>query len=123
MQQDDRLRAEVIMHLMCSMPVPILRLEARYGIDFASYFSAELQELNSYADAGLLTVDAQSIQVLPKGRLFVRAYSMVFDKLLEPGKRCPLFPPDLTQWPSLQTATILLPCFWSRRGRQVLAST
>ena len=28
MQQDDRLRAEVIMHLMCSMPVPILRLEA-----------------------------------------------------------------------------------------------
>jgi oxygen-independent coproporphyrinogen-3 oxidase len=89
MQQDDRLRAEVIMHLMCSMPVPIARLEARYGIDFASYFSSELQELHSYAQAGLLTVDSQSIQVLPKGRLFVRAYSMVFDKYLsqESGAR------------------------------------
>ena len=89
MQQDDRLRAEVIMHLMCSMPVPIVRLEARYGIDFASYFAGELQELNSYAEAGLLTVDSQSIQVTPKGRLFVRAYSMVFDKYLsqESGAR------------------------------------
>ena len=82
MQQDDRLRAEIIMNLMCSVPVRIARLEARYGIDFASYFATELQELHTYEDAGLVAVDGESIRVLAKGRLFVRALSMVFDKYL-----------------------------------------
>jgi oxygen-independent coproporphyrinogen III oxidase len=79
---DDVLRREVIMTLMCSMPVEFDVLNKRYGIQFVEYFAAELSQLQPYEAAGLITVDASSIQVTAKGRLFVRAVGMVFDKYL-----------------------------------------
>jgi oxygen-independent coproporphyrinogen III oxidase len=79
---DDVLRREVIMTLMCSMPVEFDVLNKRYGIQFVEYFAAELSQLQPYEAAGLITVDDSSIQVTAKGRLFVRAVGMVFDKYL-----------------------------------------
>ena len=38
--------------------------------------------LKPYEEAGLITIDASAIRVTPKGRLFVRASGMVFDKYL-----------------------------------------
>ena len=38
--------------------------------------------LQPYEEAGLIKVDAQRIQVTPKGRMFVRAVGMVFDQYL-----------------------------------------
>ena len=35
-----------------------------------------------YEDAGLITIDPEAIRVTSKGRLFVRASGMVFDKYL-----------------------------------------
>lgn len=79
---DDVLRRQVIMELMCSGPVDFAAINSAYGIDFRSYFAHELSQLQHYEDAELIKVDAHSIQVTPKGRMFVRAVGMVFDKYL-----------------------------------------
>ncbi len=70
------------MELMCSGPVDFAAINSAYGIDFRSYFAHELSQLQHYEDAELIKVDAHSIQVTPKGRMFVRAVGMVFDKYL-----------------------------------------
>jgi len=79
---DDVLRRQVIMALMCSGPVDFAAINETHGIDFNSYFAHELSQLQQYEDAELIKVDAHSIQVTPKGRMFVRAVAMVFDKYL-----------------------------------------
>lgn len=80
--QDDVLRREVIMTLMCSAPVEFSAIRRKYGVHFESYFAMELQQLRPYEEAGLIKVDSEGIKVTPKGRLFVRASGMVFDKFL-----------------------------------------
>lgn len=82
MDQDDALRGDVIMTLMCSMPVDFVLFNQRYGIDMAAYFATEIQALAPYVQAGLVHVDNEHIQVTAKGRLFVRAISMEFDRYL-----------------------------------------
>ncbi|NMM37645.1 MAG: oxygen-independent coproporphyrinogen III oxidase [Glaciimonas sp.] len=82
LSMDDVLRRQVIMELMCSGPVDFDAINRAYDIDFVSYFAPELGLLAQYEEAGLITVDARSIQVSAKGRLFVRAVGMVFDKYL-----------------------------------------
>jgi oxygen-independent coproporphyrinogen-3 oxidase len=79
---DDVLRRQVIMELMCSGPVNFDAINAAHGIDFKSYFADELLLLKQYEEAGLIVVDEQRISVTPKGRMFVRASGMVFDKHL-----------------------------------------
>lgn len=79
---DDVLRRQVIMELMCSGPVNFAAINQVHGIDFRSYFADELAQLQLYQDAGLIKVDDHSIAVTPKGRMFVRAVGMVFDKYL-----------------------------------------
>ncbi|MGG4774085.1 oxygen-independent coproporphyrinogen III oxidase [Paenalcaligenes sp. Me52] len=79
MTADDELRAEVIMQLMCSMPVDKALVSQRHGIDFDAYFGDELQRLSLFEDAGLIIVDERMLRVTDTGRLFVRGISMVFD--------------------------------------------
>ncbi|NYT61836.1 oxygen-independent coproporphyrinogen III oxidase [Alcaligenaceae bacterium] len=79
---DDVLRREVIMTLMCSMPVDFSAINQAHGIDFTSYFSPELLRLEPYEQAGLMQNTGQAILITAKGRLFVRAIGMVFDKYM-----------------------------------------
>jgi oxygen-independent coproporphyrinogen-3 oxidase len=79
---DDVLRRQVIMELMCSGPVDFAAINDAHGIDFLTYFSDELAQLQQYQDAELIQVDQNSIVVTAKGRMFVRAVGMVFDKYL-----------------------------------------
>ena len=79
---DDLMRRDIIMTLMCSAPVDFAAINAKYGVDFKHYFARELSLLAPYEEAGLITIDPQAIRVTPKGRLFVRASGMVFDKYL-----------------------------------------
>lgn len=82
MDQDDVLREEVIMALMCSMPIDFHSLSQRYDIDARRYFATELEALAPYKEAGLVLVDTDHMQITAKGRLFVRAISMEFDGYL-----------------------------------------
>lgn len=79
---DDVLRREVIMALMCSMPLDFAAINQTHGIDFVSYFAPELARLDQYEEAGLMRTTGQGITITPKGRLFVRAIGMVFDKYM-----------------------------------------
>src|SRR5690606_6171050 len=51
---DDVLRREVIMILMCSMPLNFAELGGKYGIDFEEYFAQELERLRPYEEVGLM---------------------------------------------------------------------
>ena len=79
---DDVLRRQVVMELMCSGPVEFDAINRAHGIDFRNYFAKELGLLQQYEEAGLIKVDEAGIQVSAKGRMFVRAIGMVFDKYL-----------------------------------------
>jgi oxygen-independent coproporphyrinogen-3 oxidase len=79
---DDLLRREVIMTLMCSAAVDIAAVNRAHGIDFNTYFASEIAQLAQYEQAGLIAISADAIRVTAKGRLFVRASAMVFDKYL-----------------------------------------
>jgi oxygen-independent coproporphyrinogen III oxidase len=82
LSSDDLLRRKIIMTLMCSAPIEIDAINDSHGIDFHSYFAREMELLKQYQDAGLITIDPSAIRVTSKGRLFVRASGMVFDKYL-----------------------------------------
>lgn len=82
LSKDDVLRRQIIMTLMCSAPVEYETINKSYGIDFQSYFADEMAQLRQYEEAGLISIDADAIRVTPKGRMFVRASGMVFDKFL-----------------------------------------
>ena len=82
LSSDDVLRRHIIMTLMCSAPLVFDTINSAYSIDFQSYFSREMELLTQYEEAGLITVDSTAIQVTAKGRLFVRAVGMTFDKFL-----------------------------------------
>lgn len=79
---DDVLRRQVIMQLMCSGPLDFAAINRTYQIDFRTYFAHELSLLQQYEEAELIRIDDGGIQVTPKGRMFVRAVAMVFDRYL-----------------------------------------
>lgn len=77
---DDLLRRSIIQSLMCHFELSLVSVEAAHGIDFRTYFAAELEALHEMVQAGLVRVEDRWIVVLPPGRMLVRAISMVFDK-------------------------------------------
>jgi oxygen-independent coproporphyrinogen III oxidase len=82
LSKDDLLRRQIIMTLMCSAPLDIDAINRQYDIDFQGYFAHEMSVLRQYEDAGLITIDPSAIRVTTKGRMFVRAVGMTFDKYL-----------------------------------------
>lgn len=84
---DDLLRREIIMTIMCSMPVRYAQLADQWGIDFKAYFASEIERLQPMEQAGLLQLGQDALQVTAQGRLFVRAIGMVFDRYLTTPSR------------------------------------
>ena len=83
LSRDDLARRAVIMALMCQGQVIFESIELAWLLDFRSYFAAELEQLRSLADAGLVLLDESGIQVTAQGWFFVRAVAMVFDRYLQ----------------------------------------
>lgn len=77
--QDDCLRRDVIKALICNFKLDKAIISQNYGIDFDSYFAEDLTLLAPLVKDGLLTVDAQSLTVSPRGRLLIRNICMCFD--------------------------------------------
>ena len=82
LSRDDLLRRTIIMALMCQGILYFGDIEQNYLIDFKSYFSNELQQLEQLKEDGLVKIDSIGIEVTSKGWFFVRAAAMVFDKYL-----------------------------------------
>jgi oxygen-independent coproporphyrinogen-3 oxidase len=82
LDDDDRLRRAVIMHLMCSFRVDKRSVAERFGIDFDDYFADSLDRLRDLEEAGMVRDRGGVLEVLPEGRLFVRNAAMAFDRYL-----------------------------------------
>ncbi len=82
LDNDDRLRAEVIQSLMCFDELDTARFGSEHEIEFDRYFAAEIERLSPLGDDGLLSFDGTTIRVSPRGRLLLRSIAMVFDRHL-----------------------------------------
>lgn len=83
LDEDDVLRREVILALICNFRLEFEEIEERHRIDFKNYFSDELERLYVLEEDGLLEFEAENIKVTPAGRLLIRNICMVFDKYLD----------------------------------------
>lgn len=81
---DDLIRREVIMQLICHFSLNFSAISNKFNINFNDYFSKELERYQVMLDDGLITMDKQSITVTPKGRLLIRNICMVFDRYIDP---------------------------------------
>ncbi|MCY1553830.1 Oxygen-independent coproporphyrinogen III oxidase [compost metagenome] len=52
-------------------------------MDFRTYFARELEQLVEMQDQGLVTLDADGVEVTAVGWYFVRGIAMVFDRYLQ----------------------------------------
>lgn len=86
---DDLLRGDVIQRLMCQREIDVAAVERRYGIDFAEYFAAGLDRLQTLAEDGLVTIEADRTAATSRGRLLLRIIAMCFDRYLnrQPDQR------------------------------------
>ncbi|WP_377156437.1 oxygen-independent coproporphyrinogen III oxidase [Roseateles sp. UC29_93] len=85
LDQDDLVRRDAIMALMCQGRLDFEPIERSHGIVAAEYFAGELDRLRQMAADGLVTIEPSAVQVTPMGWFFVRAVAMVFDRYLRPG--------------------------------------
>ncbi len=80
---DDLIRREVIMQLICHFKLKFETIEKRFGIDFKAYFADELERYQVMVDDGLITLDEQGMVVTARGRLLIRNICMVFDRYIK----------------------------------------
>jgi oxygen-independent coproporphyrinogen-3 oxidase len=83
LSRDDFIRRDVIQSLMCQFSVAWADIGAAHGIQAGDYFAAEIADLAPMHEAGVIRLDAAGIEVLPRGRLLVRAVAMAFDRFLK----------------------------------------
>jgi oxygen-independent coproporphyrinogen-3 oxidase len=82
---EDRLRADVIMRLMCDLSLDFTAMSEKWKIDFKEHFAAALMQLQEPAADGLLVWTDCGFNVTERGRLFIRNLAMCFDAYLEPA--------------------------------------
>lgn len=87
LSEDDCLRREVIMALMCQGRVDFAIFEARYGIRFVDYFAGALALLHELVLDALVEIHADAIVLLPQGQLMMRNVAMAFDAYLGEGQQ------------------------------------
>lgn len=85
LNEDDRVRREVIMRVMCDMSLDYRQLGKALGIDFRNYFKAELASLELLQEDGLLELDDEGMKVSARGRFLIRNIALVFDAHLKDG--------------------------------------
>ncbi len=76
---DDLIRREVIMALMCNLNVEKSAIESKFSIIFDEYFAEELKLLEEVARDGLIELGAKRLHVPEKARIYIRAICAYFD--------------------------------------------
>ena len=84
MTDEDRLRRDVIMALMCRDGLRYADIERRHGITFRAHFARELERLEALEGDGLVERLRDGIHVTEAGRLLLRPIAMVFDAYSKP---------------------------------------
>lgn len=81
--EDDHLRREVIMKLMCDFELNFTEIGSRYKIDFKKYFSWGLNNLKEMIDDDLIDMTDIGLKVKNTGRMLIRNIAMNFDGYIE----------------------------------------
>jgi len=84
---EDRLRRQVIVRIMCDLALDYDELSAQLGLDFRQHFATELKALEGPRRDELVELTDAGLSVTETGRLFVRNLAMVFDAYLGQSKR------------------------------------
>ena len=82
LSDDERMRRDLIMTLMCDLALDMAAFGAKWGLDFASAFAPELAALAPLQEDGLVRVQGGRIEVTDLGRVFLRNIAMAFDPTL-----------------------------------------
>lgn len=83
MSDDDHIRKETIMELMCNLEIDKRRVEQTFGIDFEEYFKQDLPKLEPFISEGLIENTPETVRVIGSGILIIRNIAMCFDAYLE----------------------------------------
>lgn len=79
---DDQLRRDVIMAVMCRARVDFPPIEDRHGIRFLDTFADAWEALTEFEADGLVVRHPDALEITPRGRFFVRNIAMCFDARL-----------------------------------------
>jgi oxygen-independent coproporphyrinogen-3 oxidase len=90
LNDDDRIRAEVIQQIMCRSSVDLSRDISGFSDHnrrqtLASYFDNELQSLQGFINDGLIEKSSAGFEITEMGRFFMRPIAAVFDRYLGPS--------------------------------------
>lgn len=83
MSEDDHIRKDVIIRIMCDMELNKRAVEKKFNIHFDNYFAGSIQRLQEFIDEGLVTIGDDMITVNGLGRLVIRNIAMCFDAYID----------------------------------------
>ncbi len=83
LNDDDVLRREVIMKIMCDFELDFRFIEDKFNIDFEDYFKWGLNNLQEMIDDDLVEIADKKLIVKNTGRLLIRNVAMNFDGYIE----------------------------------------
>lgn len=83
LSQDDLMRREIIMRLICDFQLDRTAIENRFNLNFASTFPREMGTVQHMLQEGLLQEEGAILRVSPGGRLLIRNICMAFDWYLD----------------------------------------
>jgi oxygen-independent coproporphyrinogen-3 oxidase len=81
--QDDHIRRDVIMQIMCNFELDIPLIEKKHNMDFNKYFSWGLGNMKEMEADNLIKVTESKIEVSEMGKLLIRNIAMNFDGYIE----------------------------------------
>ena len=84
LSDDDVIRRDAIMSILCGTALDKARFARQYGIDFDAYFADALARLAPLADDGLVELTDTHIRATGLGRIFLRNIAMPFDAYYTP---------------------------------------
>ena len=83
---EDVMRRDLIMSVMCQLHLDYAEESTQHGVDIKSHFADSLEALKPMEKDGLIELGDSFLQVTEQGRLFVRNIAMVFDAYLDSNK-------------------------------------
>ena len=76
---EDKVRRETIMRLMCDLELDYAAMSSRLGLDFAAHFADALSSMDDAESDGLIERTPGGFTVTGMGRLLIRNLAMRFD--------------------------------------------
>jgi len=83
LNDDDLLRRYVIVKLMCDFELNFTSIENEFNIDFETYFSRGLDNLDEMISDNLLFIENKVLKITKIGRFLIRNIAMNFDGYIE----------------------------------------